>query len=192
MDFGLARQIGTPDSLNTASGTILGTPAYMSPGQVGGKRREITGRSDIYSLGVILYQLLTNRLPFVGTVTEILGEILHTQPAAPSVHNAEIDPFLEIICLRAMARDVSFRYRSMDDMIEALGEYLDGNATVQISQSKPVRYESAKSHSSDENESIPIDNRPGMRLIHELYGHEDSSDSPELVTKWSLFSNTVR
>ncbi len=44
---------------------------------------------------------------------------------------------------------------------------------VQISQSKPVRYESAKSHSSDENESIPIDNRPGMRLIHELYGHED-------------------
>ena len=84
MDFGLAKQVEQPDQMLTGAGTKLGTPAYMSPEQVEGDLKRIGPASDIYSLGVILYELLTGQLPFIGTKEAIFGQILYVEPKLPS------------------------------------------------------------------------------------------------------------
>src|SRR6185436_518381 len=91
MDFGLAHQVGRDDELRlTQSGTILGSPAYMSPEQVEGRPENITSATDQYSLGVILYELLTSQLPFKGTLTAVIAAILTESPKAPRELRADI------------------------------------------------------------------------------------------------------
>ncbi len=82
MDFGLARR-DAGDVTITIDGQVLGTPAYMSPEQARGDSRNVDGRSDVYSLGVILYQLLTGELPFRGTTQMLLSQVLHDEPRRP-------------------------------------------------------------------------------------------------------------
>ncbi len=85
MDFGLAVSLETSDqSRVTLEGTLLGSPAYMSPEQVLGKVKEIGPTSDIYSLGVILFEMLTGRVPFQGTVQSILAQIVSEDPPRPT------------------------------------------------------------------------------------------------------------
>ncbi len=129
MDFGLARRQNAGDARITHSGMIMGSPAYMSPEQARGDTDVIGPPSDIYSLGVVLYELLTGRRPFEGTVTEVLGKILHIVPDRPSKHRENLDAALEAICLKAMAKLPEDRYRSMRDLAAALGDYLKGTAT---------------------------------------------------------------
>jgi serine/threonine protein kinase len=83
---------------------------------------------DIYALGVILYQLLTGRLPFEGSVAEVLGQIVTQQPPPPSQHRPGLDPRLEAICLKALSKKVAGRYASMRDLGAALGDYLRRDA----------------------------------------------------------------
>jgi predicted Ser/Thr protein kinase len=125
MDFGLARRDNKDETQLTQSGAVLGTPAYMPPEQALGDRKAVGPCSDIYSLGVILYQLLAGRVPFEGTLGSILAQIATVPPAAPSAVRAGVDRRLEAICLKAMAKQPADRYATMGDLAAALMAYLD-------------------------------------------------------------------
>lgn len=125
MDFGLARQINREDASRlTIAGTIMGTPAYMSPEQVSGNIDLVGPQSDIYSLGVIFYEMLTGQLPFTGPVVVIIGQIIGSEPARPLNLRTDIDPALETICLKMMAKETADRYQSMQEVAEDLTAYL--------------------------------------------------------------------
>ena len=128
MDFGLARRAS--DVRLTTSGAILGTPAYMSPEQARGE--ESGQAADIYSLGVILYELLTGRTPFTGDIQSVLAQVLSRPPDPPTSHNPEADPALSAICLKAMSKQPGDRYRSMQELAKALQSYLKGEPPPEI------------------------------------------------------------
>jgi serine/threonine protein kinase len=126
MDFGLARRRGAIDSPLTQFGSVMGTPAYMAPEQARGNPDEIGPACDIYSLGVMLYELLAGRLPFTGDAMKVLTQVLTEEPEPPSRYRADLDPELEMICLQAMAKRPKNRYGSMSELAGALGEYIRG------------------------------------------------------------------
>src|SRR5260370_1127877 len=97
----------------SCSGTMMGTPAYMPPEQLQGKLDLIGPCSDIYTLGVIFFQLLTGRLPFEGMTAEVFGKILYTEAPRPSQLRPELNPALDAICGKAMAKAPQQRYASM-------------------------------------------------------------------------------
>jgi hypothetical protein len=102
----------------------------MSPEQLSGSAESIGPRCDIYSLGVIMYELLTACRPFVGQEAVILGQILFIEPAPPSGHRPDLDTQIEAICLKAMAKRPEDRYAAMGELAAALGKYLRGAATA--------------------------------------------------------------
>jgi formylglycine-generating enzyme required for sulfatase activity len=124
MDFGLARRNDADDARLTHSGAMLGTPAYMPPEQVVGDVNALGPTCDVYSLGVILYELLCGRPPFEGPTAVVLGQILGSEPIPPSRRHAGVDPALEAVCLKAMAKQPQRRYASMDEFAAALTDYL--------------------------------------------------------------------
>jgi serine/threonine protein kinase len=136
MDFGLARRADDKRSEGlTHQGDVIGTIDYMSPEQVEGDNAVVGPASDIYALGVILFELLTRRVPFEGTTTNKLASILVKTPPRPSEIRVDVPPKLEEICLKAMARKATDRYTNMGQIAAALGEFLrapqgSGVATV--------------------------------------------------------------
>ena len=122
-DFGLASVTGRGSRL-TKSGSMIGTPAYMAPEQVTGNLDAIGPASDIYGLGAILYQLLTGRLPFEGSLVSVVKQTIASEPVAPRQIDAAIDPRLEEICLKALAKDPKNRYRSAAEMADAVDRFL--------------------------------------------------------------------
>ncbi len=123
-DFGLARLLDEPSV--TVSGEMLGTPAYMSPEQVGAHRNKIDHRTDIYSLGATLYELLTRRRPFDGAARDqIIARICTDEPKPPRKLVPEIPVDVETICLRAMEKDPRRRYQSAADMAADLRRYAE-------------------------------------------------------------------
>ncbi len=126
-DFGLAKAADTRLDM-TKEGTALGTPYYMPPEQVLGNVKKIDPRSDIYSIGVILYEILAERLPFTSRTTiDLYQKILHDEPEALRAVNDTIDPDLEAIVMKAIEKDPEFRYFSAEDLAMDLRRYLAGD-----------------------------------------------------------------
>lgn len=122
-DFGLARLVESEESLTT-EGMIAGTPAYMSPEQVVNPT-SVTGLTDIYSLGVVLYEALSGELPFRGTVRMVLNQVLHEDPIPPGRLNDRIPRDLENVCLKAMSRERPLRYPTANAFADDLQRWLD-------------------------------------------------------------------
>lgn len=137
MDFGLARKVDE-ETLVTVPGKILGTPAYMSPEQVEGDPKKIGHATDIYSLGVVLYQMLTGHVPFQGSVASVLHKISSGQPPKPSSVNTALaaDAPLEQICLKMMAKLAAERFPTMAAAAEALDQALPREAPAVVQPSK--------------------------------------------------------
>ncbi|WP_372365880.1 serine/threonine-protein kinase [Candidatus Uabimicrobium sp. HlEnr_7] len=123
MDFGLAKVNNASQRLSR-SGTAIGTIAYMSPEQVKGQKVKAT--SDVYALGIILYQLLTRRLPFRGDQNRMMKQILDKVVPLPTKFNKKIPQELEIICLKCLEKKPCDRYLSAHDLAEDLKRFVRG------------------------------------------------------------------
>ena len=123
-DFGLARQL-TKDSSLTLSGAVLGTPSFMAPEQAAGKTKEIAPASDVYSLGAILYYLLTGKPPFAAeTLLDTLAQVLGGEVILPRTVNPRLSRDLEQICLRCLEKSPDLRYGSAGALADDLEKFL--------------------------------------------------------------------
>ena len=123
-DFGLAKQTGSDASL-TRSGMLVGTPAYMSPEQAGGRRNLIGPASDVYSLGCVLYFALTGRSPFVSdSPMETVMLVVEQDPVAPRTLRPKLDRDLEMIVIRCLQKPIDLRYQSGEALAQDLEAYL--------------------------------------------------------------------
>ncbi|MCY2951602.1 MAG: protein kinase [Planctomycetota bacterium] len=129
-DFGLARRVAEDSSL-TLSGQLLGTPSYMAPEQVAGKAKPLSIAADIYSLGAILYELLTGQPPFAAnTPLATLQQVRDTEPRRPTTINQRINRDLETICLKCLEKDPQRRYASAGAFAEDLERWLEGRTIL--------------------------------------------------------------
>jgi WD40 repeat protein/tRNA A-37 threonylcarbamoyl transferase component Bud32 len=166
LDWGFAKVLGRPETQSdttggyldrfaqpdqTVSGLVLGTPAYMAPEQATGRGDRIDGRTDVYGLGAILYEILTGRPPYVGDDTqELLRQVREREPTPPEEVRPDVPPALAAVCRRAMARDPADRYASCgqlarevqrwlaDAPVEAYAEPLPGRLQRWARQHKPA------------------------------------------------------
>ncbi|MDB4996563.1 MAG: Serine/threonine-protein kinase pkn3 [Myxococcaceae bacterium] len=134
LDFGISKESGPVSSALTATDNMIGTPQYMSPEQVK-ESRTVDESSDVWSLGVILYELLTHALPFVaegGAVGELFGLILFTDPAPPTKHRADLPAALEAVILKCLRRDRAERYTNVLELAEALRPFASAEGAHRI------------------------------------------------------------
>jgi len=133
-DFGLAKRL-TGESDLTVSGQVLGSPNFMAPEQAQGRHREVGPPSDVYSIGALLYHLLTGRPPFqAATLTEVLRQVVTIEPAAPRLLNPSLPRDLETICLKCLEKEVPRRYQTARELADELGRFLEGKPI----QARPV------------------------------------------------------
>ncbi len=124
-DFGLAKRITDPQSM-THSGAVVGTPAYMSPEQAAGRSGSVGPASDVYSLGAILYHMLTGEPPFqAASPVDTLMKVIEQDPAPPRQRNRDVDRDLELIAVRCLQKPPDLRYPGAADLADDLEAYLN-------------------------------------------------------------------
>jgi hypothetical protein len=135
-DFGLARPENDAERL-TSDGVILGTPSFMSPEIAAGRADQVGPWTDLYGVGVVLYRMLTGRLPFEGPPLTVLAKVTHENPAPPSQWRADLDPALEAIVLKALEREPGRRFQNAAEFADALERWhavaVDSAARVRLS-----------------------------------------------------------
>ena len=137
MDFGIARAMG--DSGMTMTQTVIGTAQYLSPEQAKGE--QVDARSDLYSTGCLLYELLTVRPPFVGdSPVAVAYQHVREEPQPPSVFDPEITPEMDAIVLKALVKDPDYRYQSADEMRADIEACLDGQPVAATAALGAVGY----------------------------------------------------
>ncbi len=147
VDFGIAKTFEEGTEL-TMAGHSLGTPYYMSPEQIEGK--PVDARSDLYALGIILYEMLVGEVPFADQSTPaVLIKQLNERPAAPSIKNPSVPPMLEAIALRCLEKDPALRFQSVDEFATALGEASASLANNEATPTLPMRARSATPQADD-------------------------------------------
>jgi len=126
LDWGLAKKIDSGYHL-TRPGGIVGTPGYMSPEQVDAGSAPLDARSDVFALGIILYQILTGRLPFYAAhVLDVFEKICSEEPKSPREINKDVPKELEAICMKALRKDMGERYTSAKELSQDINRFLDG------------------------------------------------------------------
>jgi serine/threonine protein kinase len=156
-DFGLAKNLESPFKL-TAEGALIGTPLYLSPEQVAGKANLVDGRCDVYGLGVMLYQVLTDRMPFMGrNPYEIYRKITDEDPELPTAIDPTIAPDLEKICLMALAKNRDERYATAKALGDDIGRHLRGEPVTAVvpKPTKPAGPKGSAAHKSADKPSPP-------------------------------------
>ena len=129
-DFGLARCEQLDPHLTT-SGQILSTPAYISPEQTQAKTEAVGPQSDVYSIGAVLYHLLTQRPPFAAeSLPAMLDLVVHHEPVSPRALDPRVPRDLETICLKCLQKDPARRYRSARDLSDELGRFSRGESIL--------------------------------------------------------------
>ncbi len=137
LDWGLAKELRTGEAAPapsdstldpelTATGQVMGTPAFMAPEQAAGDNQTIGPASDVYGLGAILYQLLTGKTPFSGSdLRQVLARVRTEMPSAPGKHWPKAPASLQAVCLKALAKAISDRYASADALADDVQRWLD-------------------------------------------------------------------
>jgi serine/threonine protein kinase len=152
-DFGIAR---ITDSSKTKTGLVLGTPSFMSPEQLAGKK--VDGRSDLYSLGVMLYQLLTGVLPFRGeSMAELMYKIANEEAADVRIHRSDLAEALAIVVKKAMAKQPESRYQTggafSDDLLRCMPEFESVTSTTTSKQDPSAAFEKTDAFQRSDTQS---------------------------------------
>jgi WD40 repeat protein len=139
-DFGLAKDLHKQTDL-TLSGQVLGSPSYMSPEQAEARRGKVGVRSDVYSLGAVLYHLLTARPPFAAdSVAKTLHQVQNDEPVSPRLLNGAVPQDLTTICLKCLEKEPDKRYATAQDLAEDLGRFLDRKPILARPISRPGKF----------------------------------------------------
>ncbi|AWW38598.1 serine/threonine protein kinase [Streptomyces sp. AS58] len=139
MDFGIARAMGDSGMTMTQTAAVIGTAQYLSPEQAKGE--QVDARSDLYSTGCLLYELLTVRPPFVGdSPVAVAYQHVREEAQPPSVFDPEITPEMDAIVLKALVKDPNYRYQSADEMRADIEACLDGQPVAATAAMGSVAY----------------------------------------------------
>jgi len=183
MDFGLARRTADMEEKLTHTGTVIGTPAYMSPEQVDGDNANVGPPADIYSLGVMFYELLTGELPFQGSLMSILKQISMKDPRPPVELHGDIDPFLQDLCLKMLAKEASDRPASMADVAKSLSDWLQGlhsptdeSGMLETSRVPGQRKRKKKAEQVEATEPITVPGEPRFDPAPEEFAVSDPDE----------------
>jgi serine/threonine-protein kinase len=126
-DFGLAREMKGTEKSITVSGAVMGTPYYMSPEQASGEKRKIDARSDVFSMGAVMYEALTGKRPFDGAqLYEILDKVIQKDPPSPKSVSAVVQWDLNTICMKCLEKERHRRYQSAGELASDIRRFLDG------------------------------------------------------------------